>query len=228
MKDSFMQEYPINVTDIKILNKRLRHRLRNLCAGVTMTTERIAQLAEDIHPDLSVRCHVVKEEMQRLETLTDRMDLLFEVLPMPESLSLLEVITELRAFFTQSFPFCNLILKGPQQDVTFRYGSYLQIALTELLQNVGESDSNSDLFLSWDTEEKKITFTIKNKLPRHFFDEVNLENPVPFVTNKSRHDGLGLPIAKRLAIAMNGALKFEINDNDSENIFTAKLTIPVD
>ncbi len=225
MKEIDKKNYPENITDIKIANKRLRHRLRNLCAGVTMTTERIAQLAEDLHPDLSMRCKVVKDEMYRLQILTERMDLLYEVLPMPENISLLELITELRAFFTQTFPFCNLILKGPQENISFKFGSYLLIAITELLQNVGESHVNSDLFLKWKKEGSRIIFSIENILNQPFFDEVNLEYPVPFVTNKSRHDGLGLAIVKRLIIAINGNLDLKVVKKDDNNIFVAEISI---
>ena len=222
------KSYPCNVTDIITVNKRLRHRLRNLCAGVTMTTDRIAQLVEDLHPDLSMRCQVVKEEMLRLQVLTERMDLLYEILPVPESISLLELITELRAFFTQKFPFCNLILNGPQQDVSFKFGSYLLIALTELLQNVGECNSNSDLYMKWSIDGNNVFFSVENILNEPFFKEVNLETPAPFITNKTRHDGLGLAIVQRLVLALDGELNLKIDKKEDVETFIAKVSLTLD
>ena len=156
------------------------------------------------------------------------MDLLYEILPMPESISLLELITELRSFFTQKFPFCNLILNGPQQDVSFKFGSYLLIALSELLQNVGECNANSDLYMKWEIDGSNFKFIVENVLTQPFFEEVDLNNPAPFITNKSRHDGLGLAIAKRLVLALNGELNLKIDKQENKETFIAEVSLTID
>ena len=197
MSDSL--SYPEEYTDLGIMNRLLRHRLRNLCAGVSMTVDRIALLTNDSHPDLSGRCDIVKLEMERLQILTDRMDLLYEVLPKSRRASLFELVTELRAWFIGVFPCCNLLLDGQEEEIVFTHGSNLLLVFKELLQNAGEAAADCNVFFAWEyLGENRTLFRIVNKIAEPIAEYIKLVPPVPFLTSKSRHDGLGLSVVWRL------------------------------
>eukprot|EP00828_Plagiopyla_frontata_P047724 TRINITY_DN8910_c0_g1_i2.p4 TRINITY_DN8910_c0_g1~~TRINITY_DN8910_c0_g1_i2.p4 ORF type:complete len:159 (-),score=13.84 TRINITY_DN8910_c0_g1_i2:41-517(-) len=104
--------YPCKNMDHYIMNRVLRHRLRNLCAGVKMTIERIAASTMQSNPQIGSRCDIVAAELDSLREFTDRMDMLFDRLPSPEVKSLFMMITDMRMDFLKNYPFCNFEING--------------------------------------------------------------------------------------------------------------------
>lgn len=208
-------DYPCNNMDHKMMNRVLRHRLRNLCAGVKMTIERIASTTASTNPQIGSRCDIVIAELDNLRDFTDRMDLLFDVLPTPEQKNLFSIVTDLRMKFLQTYPFCNFELKGAELNITFEHGSWLQAVVDELLQNAGEAaGDNGDVVLAWEQHENFFSFSVSNTgagIPK----EIPTDPPVPFYTEKSRHDGLGLAIAYRIAAFLGTELKIDSNESNT-------------
>lgn len=191
--------YPESNINLHQMNRVVRHRLRNLCAGVKMTMDRIAQITADTHPQLTPRCDVVKNELNNLQLFTERLDLVFDTPPTPAPRSLFEVIAALRTEFSKAFPFCNLLFDGPQAEISFKHGSWLFTILQELLANAAEAAALAEqqsIAMSWQ-EENGLTISISN--PGTIPAEIPTQPPQPFITRKSRHDGIGLAIAYRLS-----------------------------
>ncbi len=190
--------YPEGCVDLSRMNRALRHRLRNLCAGVKMTIERISETAAKTHPQLVDRCRIVSSEMDSLQRMTDRMDLLFDALPAPRPIPLFELLSELRELFVKAYPFCSLELSGPEVEVVFPKGAWLRTVLWELLQNAGEAaGANGRVDLGWRLSGGEFHFEMLNggsPIP----DEIPLDPPQPFHTPRSRHDGIGLSIVCRI------------------------------
>ncbi|MBN2640109.1 MAG: sensor histidine kinase [Victivallales bacterium] len=209
--------YPCENMDHYIMNRVLRHRLRNLCAGVKMTIERIAASTMQSNPQIGSRCDIVAAELDSLRDFTDRMDLLFDRLPSPEVKSLFMMITDMRMDFLKNYPFCNFEIKGAELNVSVRNGSLIQLALTELLQNAGDAaGENGNVCLSWSLKpDGGLCFGIVNDgapMP----ENIPLDPPVPFNTEKSRHDGLGLAIAFRIAGETGTQLRFNTDNNNTQ------------
>ncbi len=198
MEDSGASSYPKGVLDLRKMNRALRHRLRNLCAGVKMTMERISSTAASTHPQLVDRCRIISSEMDSLQKFTERMDLLFDTLPQAHPKSLFEIVSSLRESFLKAFPFCSFDLQGPELDVAFPKGSLLLCALEELLLNAGEAaGANGSVTLKWSLAEGELLFELANggvSIPQ----EIPLDPPEPFHSPKSRHDGIGLAIVCRI------------------------------
>lgn len=216
--------YPTEVVDHSVMNRVLRHRLRNLCAGVKMTVERIASTTSTINPQIGNRCDIIVAELDNLRDMTDRMDLLFDSLPAPEAKTLFEIVTAMRASFAPKFPFSRLMFDGPEAMITCRHGSWVIVALSELLFNAGEAASdNGEVRLQWKVDDQGLTFIMTNNgepMPA----AVPVNPPQPFVTDKSRHDGLGLSIAWRIAIAVDGKLK--ITSMPDKSLTGVELNLP--
>lgn len=197
MAEDTNKKYPDDVMDYYRMNRIMRHRLRNLCAGVKMTVERIATTTAQTNPQIGTRCDIVINELDNLREFTDRMDLLFDTLPNSEPLSLFELVSSLRMAFAPKFPFCALDLCGEESTVRFRHGSWIYTALFELLLNGGEAaGENGKVCISWEAGEV-FKFVISNN-GESFPEAVPVNPPVPFTTEKSRHDGLGLSIVCRI------------------------------
>lgn len=214
-------DYPESCIDLNLMNRVMRHRLRNLCAGISMTANRIADLTKETHPRMSSRCEIIVSELDSLHEFTNRLDLLFDALPASSDKSLFDIIYALRDKFIKTHPFCSLEFDGPEEVISFRNGSLLQICLEELLTNAGDATApNGNVTLSWRLGELFEFKVINNgtKIP----EEIPIDPPQPFQTQKSRHDGIGLSIAYRICKALDSELFI---DNDKENIVTVTVQI---
>lgn len=225
MKDAseFSEKYPENNIDLRLMNRVLRHRLRNLCAGVKMTMDRIASVTKESHPELGGRCDIIKAEFDNLQAFTERMDLLFDALPSPESSSLFEVISEIRESFAKDFPFCSLDLAGPEINASLIHGKWISTALKELITNAGEAaGANGIVKFSWNqTADCPLEFRIENngnKIP----EEIPAAPPKPFHTQKSRHDGIGMSLAFRIFCETGSEMTID-KDQESGAIVNIKL-----
>jgi len=205
-------DYPESCIDLNLMNRVMRHRLRNLCAGVKMTANRIAETTKETHPRMSSRCDVIVSELDNLNEFTNRMDLLFDTLPGTTDRSLFDIISKLRGDFTQKFPFSTLRFDGPEISLSFPHGSLLELALSELLDNAGEAAANNEtVTLKWECD-KNFIFKLTNtgeSIP----EEIPYNPPVPFNTLRSRHDGIGLSIAYRICKALGSELFIESNSD---------------
>ena len=190
--------YPKDIIDLKQMNRALRHRLRNLCAGVKMTIDRVADTTGKTNPQLADRCRIINTEMDSLQRFTERMDLLFDTLPQVHPKTLFELLSSLRESFVKSFPLCSLELDGPECDIVFPKGSLLFVSLNEILKNAGEAaGAEGKVQFSWDFEGESFLLKVVNggaSIP----PDISLDPPQPFQSPKSRHDGLGLAIAFRI------------------------------
>jgi len=205
------------------MNRVLRHRLRNLCAGLKMTADRIAEVTASTHPNLSSRCGVINSEMDNLFEFTARMDLLFDSLPSEAATSLFDLISSLRADFVKKYPLCNIELGGPELELVLPRSSWLRIALWELIKNAAEAaGGRGSVEFAWArSQDGGLYFAMLN--PGEIPPEIPLAPPAPFNTQRSRHDGLGLAIAWRICKAMNAEF---IIDAPQNGCVAVKLHLP--
>ncbi len=208
--------------DLKLMNRVLRHRLRNLCAGVKMTSERIGTTIQETHPRMSARCDIVVSELDNLFEFTNRLDLLFDKIPQGVSLSLFEIINKARLEFVDKFPFSTLELNGEQFNMDFKNGSLIKIILEELLINAGDEVAGGNVNLNWEKRENKLVFIIDNagSIP----ENIPINPPQPFNTNKGKHDGIGLAIAWRIAEEIGTGISIK----NEENIVSIEITLIIE
>ena len=207
MAENNNPSYPIDAMNHYVMNRVMRHRLRNLCAGVKMTAERIATMTASTNPQIGSRCDIVIAEVDNLRDFTDRMDLLFDALPMFEAKSLFDLVIDARTFFAPKFPFGKLNFSGPEAMVNFAHGSWLMVALHELLINAGEAaGEGGEVLLAWTEEAAGWAWAVSNS-GEQIAAEIPLSPPTPFMTTRSRHDGLGLAIVWRICVALGATLE---------------------
>jgi signal transduction histidine kinase len=208
--------------DLQQMNRILRHRLRNLCAGVKMTVSRISDTVAETHPRIPSRCDIIISELDNLQQFTDRMNLLFDPLPQVEDKEFYEIITELQENFSSQFPLISLSMSGKEYPYLIKNGSWIIIALTEILKNAAEAIGSEEcVTFSW-RQEGDLIFRIKNEgsnIPK----EIPCTPPKPFFTTKSRHDGLGLAITQRICNEIEALMRI---DNIKKDVVVIELIIP--
>lgn len=204
------------------MNRVLRHKLRNHSAGLKMTLNRIQEVLEGVNSQMADRCGLMLNELESLENFTERMDLIFADLPDAEPAMLFNLICDLRRNFAAEFPMVNLDFVGEECAAMFPNGNYILIALTELLANAGEAAGlEGSVSLQWKLEDK-VVFTITNNgemIP----EEIPMSPPMPFYTEKGRHDGLGLAIVDRICRSLGG--KFTLKAK-GKNEVVAEIELP--
>ncbi|RMD82239.1 MAG: sensor histidine kinase [Lentisphaerae bacterium] len=210
MKDS---PYPDAYVNHYQMNRIVRHRLRNLCFGMSMALERMQEQTASVLPQASENCALMLKELDHLMNFTHRMDLLFSELPEPEEKKLVDILLRVREEFAEKHPYCDLELEGPQLDVVIASGNYLSIILGELLDNAAEAALEPNPRLTWSRPDQKILkFAVTNQTDAPL--EVPLSPPQPFFTTRGRHDGLGLAIVQRLVNHSNATLTINQNGDD--------------
>ena len=210
--------------DLNNMNRVVRHKLRNLCAGVKMSIDRIAEQTAESHPFIGEKCSIITSELNNLEVFTDRMDLLFDALPPNNQKSLFELISLARTSFARSFPLCSLAIVGKEYNFIFPRGSWLLLILTEVLHNAGEAAGvNGQVEITWN-KSTNLVFTISNTGDL-FPADIPTDPPKPFFTNKGRHDGLGLAIVNRICSSMGATLSI---DKSNEALVSIKLTFSLE
>jgi len=207
--NSDLKKYPADNIDLRKMNRILRHRLRNLCAGVKMTAERIASITSQSHPQIGERCNIIISELDNLQTFTDRMDMLFDNLPAPEKRTLFDILCHVREFFIKKYPFCHLVLEGREISLSLAHGSWFAFALKEIVANAGESaGANGTVKINWGESENSVSIRVSNtgeSVP----SEIPINPPQPFNTLRSRHDGIGLAIAHRICSESTSSMHVE-------------------
>lgn len=192
--------YPADVIDLQRMNRVLRHRLRNLCAGLKLTTESIRH-ASGGDRGLEQKCLMMLEEIAAVHRMTDRMDWLFDVLPPPLRGTWRELVEGAAAEFCARHPLSTLNLDGPGEEHELEAGNWLGMVLSELLANAGEAAGKAgDVSLMW-SFEGGLCFTVVNA-GSLWPESVVIDPPSPFVTTRGQHLGIGLCIVHRVCLAL--------------------------
>jgi len=214
------RKYPEDTVDLTLMNRRLNHRLRNFCTGMQMVVQAIETYPQD-QAKILEKCPLVQAELDRLMTLTRRLDLLFEVLPPAAEMSVADLMENARFEFAHDFPLCNLDIDAPLTKGPLSGGGMLDIALKELLANAGTAAGvDGSVTLRWDVESGD-TICITNtgeQLP----DDLAIDPPVPFASNRSRHDGIGLAIVHRVLNTIDARWTIR---NNADHTVTASICL---
>ncbi|MCM8535534.1 MAG: HAMP domain-containing histidine kinase [Lentisphaeraceae bacterium] len=214
-KNSAAAPTALSPEDAFQMNRIMRHKLRNHSAGLKMTLHRVQEVLEEVSSEMADRCSLMLNELEGLEHFTERMDLVFSDLPETESIMLFNLICDLRRKFATKFPLCNLVFEGKECAALFKNGNIIILALWELLANAGEAAGiDGEVTLKWELEDS-VKFTVFNS-GEEPPESIPLTPPMPFYTEKGRHDGLGLAIVDRICRSLGG--KFQLSTESNEGV----------
>ena len=217
--DPRKQDYPSDRLEVRLMNATLRHLLRNHCAGIKMVSTAIASKTSENYTKEKIP--LIQGELKSLEEFTARLDLIFDDLPAPRPLYLHQMMEELRDSFVKKFPFCSIDFSGPELDIVIPQGSWVQIALTELLANAGEAAGRSnEVEFGWscDGTLDLVVLNTGSSWP----DSIPLDPPLAFHSMRGGYNvGLGLSVVRRICDAVGGEL---LVNTELENMVAVKLS----
>lgn len=193
--DTFSQD------DLLRMSHVLRHRLRNIAAGISGAVNLIATDAgERLPPDLREYFPLVLKECHSLSEVAKRLGLLWE----PESnlryVTADELTSRLFVMASSQFPNVDLHIQGA---ATGSVPSLIEVPLRELIINACEAVPYGSVNVEMSQAESHVNWYVSDTgdgIPDTDRDQIFL----PFFTTRTRHLGLGLALARKHAEQVGG------------------------
>lgn len=199
--------------DLQQMNRTMRHKLRNHCAGMEMSVTAIREELEDLDPSQLILCDLMLKELKTLESFTDRMNLVYGQLLPGEPENFYEILQEITTELHGRFPQQEFTIQNEASFLAVKAGEYWRIILREMLTNAC-LHGQGDIDIHWQLGES-FKFKVVNNC-NDFDTKIPITPPKPFYTNKGRCDGLGLSIVDRLCKEMNGEFEFKLKSKDAK------------
>ncbi len=205
----------------------ITHEIRNPLNAISMGLQRIELEADELSPEHRELAASMRQAVKRTNTIVG--DLLRYSRPMEarrDPVNLTELVDGILLLYK---PQCQV------KNITVSHHSTLARPvpgdaelLGQLFENIIKNAVEAQpgggyISVNSIIENNQARLSIDNAMPRGSVDNLSqlLE---PYFTTKTRGTGLGLPIARRIAQAHNGALTLATPDQD---IFRAVITLPL-
>lgn len=187
------------------MRKVLRHRLLNIMAGVKSANSLLASDLDDrLAPREREYFSLIQKECDQVSIIMNRLEELLGDLPAPAPAPLESVLSSLMTDLRATYPMAEVLLDisvaDPARSVC---GSMLKTAIFEAVGNAYEISRKPVTISICDAEEKCSVRIIDKGAP--LSDEVCELAFEPFYTMRTRHVGVGLSIARRMAENLGGS-----------------------
>ncbi len=216
----------INQDDLVRMSQILRHRLRNIASGirgaVTLIQEETCEL---IASDLQEYFPLMVKECEGLQDIANRLSLIFDKPELDTETDSIQNITDsVCAAIMPLFP--HVECRKLHQDQEYRVPVAMKVALRELVINACEAAPKGTVTIKVLITPSTATWRVMDSAPP-IDNETRTNLFMPFFTKRPRHLGLGLSIARRIAIMYNGTCKF-VEESSAPNQYAFELTCSVD
>jgi signal transduction histidine kinase len=212
--------------DLYRMNSVLRHRLRNFASGIKTAVTLLSQEAQKVMSPQSLEYFpLIVNECNSIQSLTQRLNLFFDQVHLGGDESVGEIIQKTLIDIHNEFPESKLQISDSPGSIesVISGGDSIRIALVEIIRNAIESDKSQTIQLDCYVDNDFVHIRVIDKgsgLPE--------DNPgkifLPFYTTRSKHVGLGLSIARRMAEKAGGNIKAGINEGSG---LTVDIGIPL-
>lgn len=194
----------LNSGNTERMRRVLRHRLLNIMAGVKSANSLLAsELDERLTPREREYFPLIQHECDEVCIIMDRMDAFFGALLEPEPSALAGIVASSMTDIRAHNPLFEIELELEVKDPSQRVCSFaLSLVLHEALGNACEISRKPIQVVIGDADGGCFVRVV-DQGPA-LSDEVCELAFEPFFTTRTRHLGLGLPIAKRRVEAHGG------------------------
>jgi PAS domain S-box-containing protein len=194
---------------LEVLNRVLRHNLRNDLNVVLGYAEMLAEQLED--DELGARAGALREKASELAALSDRARSLDRTMsrgsPRDSTVDLARVVDEVLAQYD------DIAIESDLDDVRVVGDARLQIAVEELLENVREHvGSEARVRVSTEGRGREVALRVADDGPGIPADERAVVTGSAEITQLRHGSGLGLWVVKWVCESCGGRLRFDDSD----------------
>lgn len=216
----------MSAEDLARMNKVLRHRLGNFISGIKTSISLVQQEVKGvIEPELEEYFPLIIRECVLLEELNHRMTLLFDKVQPGGVTTVKQIVEKLLREAGARFPSVAVRVEISEAvaGMTVQGDEAVATALLEIMKNAMEAAGRSEVCVQAAVVGDRLQFRISDGgagVAGGDLDKIFLS----FYTTKSKHLGIGLPIARRLLAAAGGDVSVLPVDYKG---FAIGVTIPV-
>ena len=207
--------------DLNRMNKVLRHRLRNFASGIKNAVSLLEGETKDLLPPESREYFpLIQRECDSLNTLTERLSLVFDPLcparaaarmdvqPQPVEAILRKVLEDCRKTFPAVVVDLSMAAELGAKPISG--ATALGMALLEIICNATEAARNKPILLQCEAVAEELVCRVVDQGagagagdPAQIF--------LPFHTTRGKHTGIGLAIAAEVLAEHGGRLSVAAN-----------------
>ena len=198
----------LSAQDTRRMNRVLRHRLRNFVSGVQNS---VKLLSSDLQGRLSSEeleyFPLIINECREIDRLTQRMTYLFDEPAQGADRRLSDILEHAKTTIREQLPTAQIEVQSgsPATDVRLHGSHLLLLALNELLMNALEAKPNGRVEVACELAGDAVAVQVLDD--GKGIPEAERPNAaLPFHTTRSRHLGIGLSVAERMAWRLGGTL----------------------
>jgi len=195
------------------MNAVMRHRLRNFASGIKSAVELLSQETLGAMPHGSREYFpLILNECNSLYSLTKRLNLFFENTQSGGRGTASSALEHTLADLHQELPSAKIIVakNAGAFKTVIPDCEAARIALLEIMRNAAEAGGKKEIRLKCALNRSSLRFIVEDQGPG--VQEKDLEKIfLPFYTTRSRHVGIGLNIARKLAAKNGGTVKAQNN-----------------
>jgi signal transduction histidine kinase len=210
--------------DLIRMNKVVRHRLRNSASGLKSSITFLSkELAERLSPPEMEYFPLILNECDAITHITDRLQLLFDPVRPSAQCPLDDILSDTFKAVRDQFPTAALRIEcqtDPAQ-VTLAECTPVSTLLYDLILNAVEAAPQKECVLTVETTNDALILAIHNDGGE--LTDKEHDPFLPFFTTRTRHLGIGLNIARKMAELLSGTLALA---NTTEGV-TATVTMPL-
>ncbi len=198
----------LGTQDLECMNRVLRHRLRNLAAGIRTSTSLLSQELKDrLTPAETEYFPLIIDVCDRINEITDRFNLLFSDLPGGGECDVAAAIGAAVAALRRQIPTAQVRVDVDETTLGTRIVSdqLVGIALREALTNAAEASFGREIVLDGGSDEEKLYLEVRDQ-GEGLSPEKEALLFCPFHAPRERHLGLGLAAARRALEQIGGEI----------------------
>jgi signal transduction histidine kinase len=194
--------------DLVNMNRVLRHRLRNLAAGMSAATTLLGQGLQDrLKPEEKEYFPLLLQACDQIIDITNRLNALFDEPPPGPPREAAAVVRETMFDVRQRFPTANLELEVAAGDAARLTApeDLLRVALREVLTNAVEASAGRTIVVRQTASGGRLRLSVRDQGPG-VPPEARAQMRRPFFTTREHHLGVGLVLAQRAVRRLGGRL----------------------
>lgn len=190
------------------LPARLAHKLRNYLTPILTGAGQILETASlQDNVDQTAMAEIVSQGAQQQDALLSRFLLAYGPLEIQHAqINLTDLLKSILSAYRARGRRSLEVAQPDNEIICYQDDNLLRIIYGEIIDNALEANGDDPIAISLFHTEEAVSLQIVNN-GKSTVEEIEASFFTPFYSRKSNHDGLGLPIARRLARELGGDLR---------------------